>query len=373
MKVTLRTKPLKDGNKSFYLDIYDNGQRRYEYLHLYLVPETNAAARRMNEEAAKKALELKSKYILGTYQAEKESAHSNEEGITLLSWIDTCMEKIDNGMKLAANPSYRANLMKKALEGHLTKIRKPQILLVDFGKRQLQGFLAYLKSCNSAKGKPFSACSLRNYQQSLVLVFNRAKREGLTKESPFNLLERGEKFPVKCTPHDFLTIEEIQRIADAKGGNQQMRTAFLFACLTGLRFSDIKSLKWGHIKQIGDCSFIVKEQKKTQVKVSIPLCQTALLFLPEHGGDDDLVFHLPRNRGYDKTFKRIVQAAGIDKHITFHSARRTFASLTIRTSHDMKTVSSLLGHTNVVMTQRYTDDMMDSRLMAVSLMDGAFE
>ena len=85
MKVTLRTKPLSNGTQSLYLDVYDKGKRKYEYLKLYLVPEVDANAKRENANAMKRANELKAQYVLGKYKPEIHQGKCP----TLMDWLDT--------------------------------------------------------------------------------------------------------------------------------------------------------------------------------------------------------------------------------------------------------------------------------------------
>lgn len=65
MSIEIRTRVLKNGSQSLYLDCYENGKREYESLHLYLVPEVNEDAKRENKNAMKKAVAIKAERLLG--------------------------------------------------------------------------------------------------------------------------------------------------------------------------------------------------------------------------------------------------------------------------------------------------------------------
>lgn len=148
-----------------------------------------------------------------------------------------------------------------------------------------------------------------------------------------------------------------------------MRIGFLFACFTGLRLSDIRSLKWSDIVDMGTYKAIIKEQKKTKNQVVVPLCNTALLFLPEQQ-NDDFVFHLPKwHSGVRDALKIIAKAAGIKKNVGFHTSRRTFATLTLSACNNLKQVSVLLGHKSIENTQRYAEVMLADKADAVNRMD----
>ncbi len=93
MKVTIRTKELKDGNKSIYLDVYDKGKRKYEYLRLYLVPEVNDKAKRQNANSMRQAQKMKAEYVLGTSELlRKQEEKSNT--MTLHEWMEIYEKRI---------------------------------------------------------------------------------------------------------------------------------------------------------------------------------------------------------------------------------------------------------------------------------------
>ena len=369
MSVTIRTKELKNGNTSLYLDIYENGKRRYEYLHLYLIPEANATCQRLNKETMKKALELKSKLVLGQLPVPKEKKTCRD--VPLLEWVDTYARNLEERGNVSAASIQQTRLVKDVLTDYLSSIKKRQVAIHAFDKNLSAGFLSFLQSYKGIRAHRLSANTLKVYQQRIIAILNAAVREGLIKENPFDQLSDAEKYFMPHLSKDFLTIDEIQKIAATKHSNDEVRLAFLFACFTGLRISDIRSLEWSDMKNIDGMYFVIKEQKKTHVMVSVPLCHTAMTFLPEHKGDG-MVFHLPQNTWLRGALQRIIKAAGIEKNISFHSSRHTFASLTIRSSRDLKTVSSLLGHKSAKTTQRYTDEMIDTRGTAVKMVDGVF-
>ena len=120
----------------------------------------------------------------------------------------------------------------------------------------------------------------------------------------------------------------------------------------------------------GSYKAIVKEQSKTKKPVGIPLCKTALLFLPEKK-DDEYVFHLPQYTWLNNSLRRIMKAAGIQKSVSFHTARHTFATLTQTSCKNIKVVSDLLGHDSVETTQRYADVYDDARAEVVDKLGAA--
>jgi integrase/recombinase XerD len=148
---------------------------------------------------------------------------------------------------------------------------------------------------------------------------------------------------------DTLTIDELNALINAQCGNDEVKRAFLFACNTGLRFVDIKALKWQHVK--AEAVEIV--QAKTDVSVKIGINDNAQAFLPKRGNDDEAVFKLPSHNGTVKVLGYWAKRAGLDKHITFHCARHTFGTLLAYYQNDILTISKLLGHTSLTHTTKY--------------------
>jgi len=111
--------------------------------------------------------------------------------------------------------------------------------------------------------------------------------------------------------------------------------------------------------------------KKTKHSVSVPLSENALAFLPERGedGDNDRVFkNLPEQPGNaDARLHTLIRHAGINKKVSFHVGRHTFATLTLTYGADLYTVSKLLGHCNIRTTQIYAKIVDEQKRKAVNL------
>ena len=110
------------------------------------------------------------------------------------------------------------------------------------------------------------------------------------------------------------------------------------------------------------------DQQKTGKPVIIDLNKTAQKMIGEPQNPDDYVFELPTSNGSNKTLKAWVKRAGIDKHITWHCARHSFAVnlLTSDARPDIKTVSSTLGHSSLKHTEKYTRVVDELKKQAVN-------
>lgn len=368
MNVALRTKPLKNGNESLYLDIYEDGKRRYEYLRLYLVPEVDDNAKRMNECALKKANEIKSKIVLGI---DDLSQKKNESSYTLQEWLDEYNRRMENERAVSLATKGQTSAVKAIIEEYLASIKKKNIKLAKFGKAEVRDFLNFLREYKGERVDHFSANTLMSYQQRFVAILNGAFHDGLIEQNPFNLIEKEERFDKPRSDKEGLTVEEVMKIASTKHSNNQVRLGFLFACFTGLRLGDVRSLKWSEVIDMGTYKAIIKEQGKTKKPIAIPLCNTAIMFMPEQQ-DDEYVFHLPKYTWLHNSLGRIMKAAGIERNVSFHTSRHTFATLTQSACQNIKVVGDLLGHRSVKTTQRYAGVLDEKRTEVVNKLGSAF-
>ena len=148
--------------------------------------------------------------------------------------------------------------------------------------------------------------------------------------------------------------------------------AYLFACFSGLRISDIRALRWKNIIVEDGQFFAMLFMQKTGKELKIPLPDKAMEIISIRGNDEDKVFFLPSNPTVEDNLKKWAEAAGINKHLTFHTARHTYATLLLTLGADLYTVSKMLGHTNVATTQIYAKVVDKKKVDAVNLVNDVF-
>ena len=183
-------------------------------------------------------------------------------------------------------------------------------------------------------------------ETSLRATANQAVKEGYLHSNPFSLVDR-IKVPEKIK--EFLTLEEIQKFANTPCKHNEVKLGFLFCCFTGLRVSDLEKLTWSNIKS----GAIHITSQKTGRVVVVPLAPVAKEILSQKEKSFGSVFKIPKRGWRSKVMKAWVKDSGVDKRITFHSSRHTFATLSLTYGADLKTVSTLLGHTTVKTTEIY--------------------
>lgn len=185
----------------------------------------------------------------------------------------------------------------------------------------------------------------------LRTIMNEAVRHKIIDSSPF----AEYKIPPMTAREGFLTNTQLHKVekVDVKDKAAIIRDAFLFACYTGLRFSDLVTLRSEHIVK----QWIHKKMVKTGFMVDVPLndifAGKAASIIERYGTIERLVTKIGCNSTANKRLREILQQVGITEHYTFHTARHTFATLLIQYGLAITTVQRLLGHQRIETTQIY--------------------
>lgn len=371
--VTLRTKKGAKGRQSYYLDIYKDGKRSYEFLKLYLVPETSRATKIQNENTEKAAIAIRNQRELEIIQGKGGIAQETTGGkMLLLDWLKAYQQqKADTGQSVG-----RALSVGKLI-GHIETYKGNNTKLADVDEDWCKGFIAYLATAKSAKHtkneKPLARSTANLYFSILIAALNEAVRKKLIPTNPTKNLSREERKPIKADKSNrpYLTIDEVKALMATDCRNPEIKRAFLFACFTGLRISDIRNLQWANISKRNGGSFLSITMQKTREPLTMKLNKQAVALLPK--GGKGLIFELPVwDAVVNDNLKAWAKAAGIEKDICFHVSRHTFATMELTLGADLYVVSKLLGHSNVGTTQIYADIINKRRDEAVELIDNAF-
>ena len=225
----------------------------------------------------------------------------------------------------------------------------------------LQGFVSYLQGHNLKVG------TVRLYFRKIACVLHEAYKDGLFDERILLRVKRPKREQEKKC---FLTENEIKKlmrhgIPDKYDNIQSM---FLFACLTGLRFGDIQTLRWKDVKVNGKHLSLEFHQNKTNTKESLPLCAMAEELLRGRKREGEHVFGRESNQQTNKVIKKWCKFAKIRKPVSFHSARHTFCVLLLTKDVPIYTVQRLMCHSDIGTTNGYADLTNKSKAKAVRRM-----
>jgi len=352
--VRLRQRVMPSGNVSLYLDIYINGQRTYEYLKLYLVPEHDRKDKLHNKDVLRLAEDIRAKRLVeirnGAFGFKTPKASSK---ILLADFFAECAQNKKKKNTRGNHYIWRATLM------HL--------------KQFLRGRRVYVSSVDAVFLRDFKnyLCGLDLAQNTKSIYFDKlcaclyiAHDEGLLNEVPIK--KAGGRLGMQETERMYLTIAELKRLAGTPCKDNELRRAFLFSCLTGFRLSDVIKVTWQDVERQDGFTRIFFRQKKTGGFEYADISAEAAQLLGERGDENEHPFKLQMPLTIERHLQRWIDKAGIKKHITYHCSRHTFAVMMLDLGTDIYTVSKLLGHKSLSTTQIYAKVLDKNKQAAVS-------
>jgi len=358
VKVTLRKKKISRGRLSLYLDFYPpinigtSKETRREFLKMYLIekPKTEIDRKQNNETLAianqictNRLNELNKLDIYTPY--ERELLRKNE--VSEQDFIEY-FRMLASKRKKSSSDSWSA-----ALEYFIT-FSKGEVRFKDLSYRLLEDFKYFLLNTkNRINGiDKLSQNSASAYFNKLKAALKEAYTEGKIQH---DLGRTVKSIKVLETRREVLTIEQLNKLSKTSCNSELLKRMALFSALTGLRFSDITNLKWSHIEYIKDRGYFLNyNQQKTKSVEVHPISEDAYKLLGEPQESNRLVFSgLKSKTTQVKHLNQWLKQAGIEKKITFHSFRHTYATLQLSGGTDFYTVSKLLGHKNIQTTQVY--------------------
>ena len=183
-------------------------------------------------------------------------------------------------------------------------------------------------------------------------VVGRACQRGLLMSNPFAAFHIGRNIRER----EYLTEEELHLMATCQLSDERTalyRDLFVFAALTGMAFADICQLRRSDIRQIDGMRWVMAKRKKTKTTFRVRLLPQAETIIKRYEQDGEYIFGPITYRTLAKHIPLIVRRCGIDRHVTFHCARHTFAVMSLNAGVPMESVSRMLGHTNISTTQIY--------------------
>jgi integrase/recombinase XerD len=337
MSVILRKRKNANGTTSLRLDIYHNGERTIETLkHLQLAKPSNLNDREANKELLRKAEE-----IALVRKVELESNNYNmvtDAGKNTI--VTVWMQAYINGYTKKDKRNMQGVL--KRFEDFLLEANFKELTFGNITALLIEDFIDFLEHKSIGEGAS-------SYYNRFKKMIKYAYRRNMMKDNVLEFVER--KVKGKAKRKDTLTLDELKILSATTTESSEVRRAFLFTCVTGLRWVDVKALTWQSINTTNRQMNIT--QSKTDEDLATPLNDTAIKLLGNAEKPTQKVFNLPTANGANKTLKAWVKRAGITKAITWHNGRHSFGTNLIFNDVDVLTASKLLGHTSMEQTQRY--------------------
>jgi integrase len=358
MKVTLRER-LKGNSISLYLDYYHKGKRKNEFLRLYLNPE---AKTKTEKDVNKKTKEL-AETIRAQRQIEMQNGTFGFGDIEKLKGsFTTYLIKVSEDRNTSDGNYGNWDGMIK----HFKSFMPLDISFQDVDRKFVENFKDYLSQKALSKSKKkLSQNTKYSYFNKFKAALKQAVKDGILRSNPG---EGVDGFSQGEPQREFLTLEELQKLVHIDCELPELKKAFIFSALTGLRWSDIEKMKWSEIQHSNDYGHYIRfRQKKTKGAETQPISEQAVNLLGERTNPDDIIFDALNYSAWSNLkLQQWVYKAGIHKDITFHCARHTYATLQLTLGTDIYTVSKMLGHKELKTTQIYAKIIDEKKQVAAN-------
>jgi integrase len=360
INVTLRKRTLPSGKITLYLDffppIYNAKTREFsrrEYLGLYLVSKPkNNIDKAMNSENLHKAEmicanrlnELNKQQIYTPFEQERLRLQEIGEKSFLQYLKQTAEIKTGNN----------AEIWKYAIIHFEKFLKNEDILMREIDVTIIEDFRDYIlkAKCLNKKDQFLAQNTALSYFNKIKATLRKAYKKGLLQT---DVNAAVESIKEQESQRNFLTMEEASRLFRTPCKKEIVKRVSMFSLLTGIRYSDIAKLTWDEVQYSKSEGYYIRfKQQKTDSPVTLPISQEASECLGEKVGKYKRVFYDLKKWDVDRLLPIWIKDASIEKHITFHCFRHTYATLQMAAGTDIFTVSKMLGHKNIKTTQIYT-------------------
>ena len=373
IKVALREKVMKDGRKSLYLDFYPaikdlttGKDTRREFLGLYIYTPIKTTAKKVIYHNDKVINEIWEQHNINTLQVAETIKHKRQNEFDkpeIYSDFEKERMKEKEISGRLFTPYFKSLVDKregsneenwKAAYLHFLKFSQ-NATFADITENFCENFKDFLLnvSISTTYKQNITQNTASIYFTKFKAVLNQAYKEDLLKT---NISAKVKNIKMKETEKGRLTIDELNALIKTECKFEDLKNAALFSALTGVRYVDIKKMTWKEIVFVeGKGWYMDYTAQKTQKKDFKSISNDAYNLLGTRKSDDMRVFDtLKENTAYQNEFLKLwILKAGIDKNITFHCFRHTFATLQLESGTDIYTVSKMLGHSDLKTTQIY--------------------
>lgn len=354
MSVKLRENIKSSGAKSLYLDIVINGKRHKEYLGIVLKPAKTTEEKERNRELKRLAETIRAKREIELHENNYDLKPSYKRNVDFIEYYQKYLDEYKHTDKRIVKYSFRWFVDYLQTQG--IKRLKPTML----DEALCKGYWDYLQR-NLNGETPY------NYFNKFKQVIRQAINDELIYKNPTARIKVGRDEGLK---KEILSLEEIQTLAKAPCPNNEVKRAFIFSLYTGLRWCDVKELTYRNVDYSNRKLRYIQAKTKHKSKNASNILDLSPFLLNVIGkikNPDDKIFKLPSHTGALKILRAWVENAKINKRITWHCARHSFAVNQLsELKTDIKTVASLLGHSSLKYIERYSRAIDEKKKEAIN-------
>ncbi|MGO2102100.1 MAG: phage integrase SAM-like domain-containing protein [Psychroflexus halocasei] len=276
---------------------------------------------------------------------------------TLISFYKKFLEKQERliGKEIKQITWNKYYYIFKHLREYLKTTSELKLKLDQLNSKFLHGFEYFLKTEKSNK-----QITVNKTIQRLRKVIKEAVIEGLIDRDPFY------GYKVKKVKHKvvYLSKNELESLEAYDFASQRLakvRDCFILCCYTGLAYNEMARLNLNHINQKNGINWINIKRSKTDKMLEIPLLVKAEKMLDSYTKAEELKLPVVSNQRFNSYLKEIADIVGINKNLTHHVARKTFATtVLLENKIPVEIVSHVLGHSNVKVTQDHYGKILSS-------------
>lgn len=374
----LRSNVLKNGEQPVFMRITVNGQRAENNIQKSILPNLWNQAKERAIGSGRTAVDLnrfieeariKVHQIVTELQQNDEPVNAkvvqqrfygiNPNKKTERTILEVIQSHNDDAEKLIGIDFAKTTVLRyKSMKRYLAEMIKKNYDVDDLPLSQFTGEVIRAYEVFLKTEKDMSQNTLIRYMKASKKITNRCIANDWIHKDPFV----GIKFREEPTEPEFLTIEELNRIYECEPGCKRLevvRDMFLMSAFTGLAFSDVSQLTSEHIvRDNAGNLWIRKHRQKTRQISNIPLLDIPAAILKKYEGDKKaakkgVLLPVPANQVMNRYLKEIATICKIDKYLTTHVARHTYATVCLSQGVSLKNVSKMLGHASVKMTEHY--------------------
>lgn len=361
LTISIRERKASKGRSRLYLDYFHDGKRKSETLDWYLIDKPQSKQERESNKTSKQYAEaIKATRLLEYQNGKFNFSNTFKRQASFLEYFKKLTEARKSSHGNYGNWDSTYKVLLKFCGGE-------ELTFDDVDLNFLEKFKKYLLEANITKSNTkLSRNSALSYFNKVKAALNQAFDEKIIQDK-ISLRVKGIK--EEDTHREYLTLEEINKLIQTPCEMELLGRAFLFSVSTGLRWSDVVSLKWRDVEFLGDSNSTQLRyiQKKTKGAEVLHIGSQAVEFMGGRSVDDQKVFKgLKYSAWNNLKLQQWVMRAGISKSITFHCARHTYATLMLTNNVDIFTVSKLLGHKDLKTTQIYAKVIDKRKIDAVN-------
>lgn len=366
MKIKLKTRTTNKGDKAPFVIEYYHGhtktedgkikhKRKFETLDYYRYKQPKSPQQKAHNKEHQKLAEA--------YRSKRElELLNNQHGFKSLFkgkvGLVEYFAKLRDDRKKSNKDNWHGALK------YLSAFCDGTVTISSIDQEFVERYKKFLDTeAETSAGKPLSQNTKHSYFNKFKACLNQAFQDGLINENP---AKRVKSFKMGEANREYLTLDELKRLHQAECRYEVLKKAFLFSCLTGLRWSDISTLTWGQIRENNGHWEVFFTQQKTDGVEYLPVSDEALKLIGKPKEPTERVFRNLKYSAYMNTaLQQWVLKAGITKDITFHCGRHTFAVIYLSQGGNIYTLSKLLGHRELRTTEIYAKVIDQSKIDAV--------